>query len=92
MRAHKLNNPMIGALLAISVAAVAAAVIWKRQAATYPIGVKGDRLEMAPRTDCSQAAWPYGCDWQLNPQPDTRGHSRFGRRGKRLHGLKRFLS
>jgi len=92
MRAHKLNNPMIGVLLAISLAAATAAVIWKRQSVTYPVGVKGDRLDIAPRSDCSQVVWPYGCDWQLNASPGTKSHSRFGRRGKRPHGLKRFLS
>jgi len=92
MLIHKLNSSVVGALLAISVAATAAIVIWKRHSTAYPSGVKGDRLEVAPQAGCSQALWLYGCDWQFNVLPHERTHSHFGRRGKYQQGLKRLLS
>ena len=92
MLVHKLNRPAIGALLAISVATATATVIWTRHTATYPVGIRGDRLDIAPQDGCSQMVWPYGCDWQhQNTLPNTRIHSRFGHRG-RQRGQKRFLS
>ncbi len=85
MLVHKLNSPVIGALLAISVAAATVVAVWKRQSTTYPLGIKGDRLDVVPRVDCPQVAWPFGCDWQQQSAlPDTKKHSRFGRRGRRL--------
>jgi hypothetical protein len=49
MLAHKLDSPMVGALLAISVAATTAVAIWKQHSTAYPFGVKSDRLEVVPQ-------------------------------------------
>jgi len=92
MLIHKLNRPMIGTLLAISVAAIMAVVIWKRQSETYPLGVKSDRLNVTPHAGCWQVVWPYGCDWQPSTPSDKRTRSRFGGRGRQKHGLMRYLS
>jgi hypothetical protein len=92
MLVHKLNSRTMGAMLAISVAATAAVVIRKQQPVSYPLGIKGDRLELTPQAGCSQVVWPYGCDWHLNALADTRKHSRFGRRGRNHPVQKRFLS
>ena len=92
MLLHRFNTPAVGALLAIGIAATAAFVIWKRHGASYPLGVKGDRLDVAPRAGCSKVVWPYGCDWQPGAPVDARTHSRFGVRGKHKHGLIRNLS
>jgi hypothetical protein len=91
MHVHRLNS-RVGAVLAIGLAIAAAVVTVERHSASFPPGVKGDRLEVTvPQSGCSQVVWPYGCDWQSNATSDTKKHSRFGRRG-RQYWLKRFVS
>jgi hypothetical protein len=83
MLVHKLIRT-VAAVLALSLAIIATIVIVKRIFPTYPLGVKGDRLEISAQ-DCSQAGWPYGCDWQpQSATPEPKKRLLFGRRGKRL--------
>jgi hypothetical protein len=90
--AHKLNNPVVAAVLAIGIISAISAALWRSQPASYPLGVKSDRLDTTPQVDCSFAAWPYGCDWQLNASPEPPKRSKFGRRRQYRHRLMRFLS
>ena len=72
------------AVLALSLAVGGTVLIVKRVFATYPLGIKGDRLEVVAQ-DCSQIGWPFGCDWQRQEAtPEPKKPSRFGHRGKRL--------
>jgi hypothetical protein len=89
MFCHKLNHPVARIALAISVVVVASvAVLWK-QPASYPLGIKGDRLEVKPQAGCLPLAWPYGCGWQSDTPPERPKHSRFGRRGQRRYWASR---
>jgi hypothetical protein len=79
-------------MIAASMAIAAAVVTMKRHSETYPLGVKGDRLEVAvPQADCSQVVWPYGCEW-MDTSPNTRKHSRPDRKRKYYRGLRGSLS
>ena len=89
MLVHKLNGA-VGASLALSLAITATVVIVKRHSATYPLGIKGDRLEVVPGGACSQLAWPFGCGWQPSERPETRRRPGSDRRGQR-HGKLRWL-
>lgn len=67
-----------------SAAGIAIAIIVmmaQRDAATYPMGIKGDRLEITipadPQADCAQVVWPYGCEW-MNSSPAPKRHLRPG--------------
>ena len=92
MLAHKLNNPVVGAVLAIGIVSAISAALWRSQPASYPLGIKSDRLDAMPKADCSFAVWPYGCDWQLNASPAPPKRSKFGRRRQYRHRPMRFLS
>jgi len=92
MLAHKLNNPVVGAVLAIGIVSAISAALWRSQPASYPLGIKSDRLDTTPKADCSFAVWPYGCDWRLNASPEPPKRSKFGRRRKYRHKPMRFLS
>jgi hypothetical protein len=82
MLAHRLDNAVAGTVLAIGIMVAASAVLWKAQTPPHSVGIKGDRLEIAPQVGCSYAAWPYGCDWQLRASPEPPRRSKFGRRGR----------
>jgi len=83
MLAHKAISTA-AAVLMLSLAIMATVLIAKRIFATYPLGIKADRLDIVAQ-DCSQIGWPYGCDWQRQDAlPEPKKNSRFGRRGKRL--------
>jgi len=85
MLAHRLNNPVAGAVLAIGIVSAISAALWRSQPASYPLGVKSDRLDATPGADCSFAMWPYGCDWHLNAPAAPPKHSKFGRRREYRH-------
>lgn len=90
MRAHRFNG-RLGAAIVVGIAVAAAVVVVKRHTRTYPLGVKSDRLEVVvPPSDCSQAVWPYGCDF-IEPPPEAR-HIRPGRKRQQHHGLRRLSS
>jgi hypothetical protein len=79
---------IIGVMIAAGIAIAATVVIVKRHFETYPLGVKGDRLDAGvPQADCSQVVWPYGCDW-MDTSPDTVKHLRSDRKRPHRHGLR----
>ena len=80
---HKLIGTA-AAMLVLGLAIMAVVLIAKRILVTYPLGIKGDRLEVAAQ-DCSQVSWPFGCNLQQSDAlPEPKKNPRFGRRGKRL--------
>jgi hypothetical protein len=91
MHIHRLGW-LLEVMIAAGIAIAAMVVIVKRHSETYPLGVKGDRLDVAvPQADCSQVVWPYGCDW-MNTSPDTGKYSRPDRKRLHHHGLRGSLS
>jgi hypothetical protein len=90
MHVHRFNGPL-GAAIVVGIAVAAAIVMVKRHTPSYPLGVKGDRLEVVvPQSGCSPTVWPYGCEW-IEPAPE-RKHVRPGSNRQHRHGLRRLLS
>lgn len=92
MYVHRLNG-RVGVAIAASVAIAAAVVMVKRHAVTYPLGVKGDRLEIVvPQAECSPAIWPYGCEWIDTSHDPRKQLKRADPKRQNRHGLRRLLS
>ncbi|KGJ68201.1 hypothetical protein BJA5080_00901 [Bradyrhizobium diazoefficiens SEMIA 5080] len=92
MRVHKLNHPVAGAVLAITLVAAISLASWQKLPAKHRLAIKSDRLEQIdprdPGLGCAQAVWPYGCGWQLPPERrETKRHF-----PKRRQGLLWFFS
>jgi len=78
---------LAGSLIAGGVAIATLIMMVKGDAAAYPLGVKGDRLDItAPQVDCSQVVWPYGCDW-MNTSPPPKRHARPAQTRQHYRGL-----
>jgi hypothetical protein len=85
MFVHKFNSRLAGVVLAVGAAVAVSVVVWERHTTAYPLGIKSDRL-VSPQADCSEAAWPFGCDWRLYAAPARKKPSRFSP-GQRRHAL-----